>query len=64
MRSFKKVLGATLEKKNYLLTYWHTDSDEIIGTVFFHRWGSNKLAIKTFLELLELQEPWNVIRQG
>ena len=51
MRSFEKVLWATLEKKVYLLTYWHTDSGEIIGTVFFYRWGSNNLLTKTFLEL-------------
>ena len=55
---------ATLEeKKVYLLTYWHTDSAEIIGTVFFYRFGSNNLATKTFLELLEFQESWNVIVQ-
>ena len=48
------------EKK---FTYWPTDSGEIAGTVFFYRCGSNNLATKTFLELLEFQESWNVIGQ-
>ena len=34
---------------------------EIIGTVFFYRWGSNNLTTKNFLDLLEFQESWNVI---
>ena len=63
MRSFKKILWAALEKKVYLLTYQHTDSGEIIGTVFVYRWESNNLATKTFLELLEFQESWNIIGQ-
>ena len=63
MRSLEKILWATLEKKIYLLTYRHTDSGEIIGTVFVYRWESNNLATKTFLELLEFQESWNVIGQ-
>ena len=63
MRSFKKILWAALEKKVYLLTYRHTDSGEIIGTVFVYRWESNNLATKTFLELLEFQESWNIIVQ-
>ena len=63
MRSFKKILWAALEKKVYLLTYRHTDSGEIIGTVFVYRWESNNLATKTFLELLEFQESWDVIGQ-
>ena len=53
MRSLEKILWAALEKKVYLLTYRHTDSGEIIGTVFVYRWESNNLASKTFLELLE-----------
>ena len=63
MRSFKKILLAALDKKVYLLTYRHTDSGEIIETVFIYRWESNNLATKTFLELLEFQESWNVIGQ-
>ena len=50
-------------KKVYLLTYWNTESDEIIGTVFVYRWVSNNLATKNFLDLLEFQESWNVIGQ-
>ena len=71
MRSFKiqekfqkSPMSHFRGKKVYLLTYWHTDSAEIIGTVFFYRWGSNNLATKTFFELLEFQESWNVIVQG
>ena len=51
------------EKKIYLLTYQHTDSGGIKGTVFVYWWKSNNLAIKTFLELLEFQESSNVVGQ-
>ena len=61
MRSFKKILWVALEKKVDLLTYQHTDSGEIIGTVFVYRWESNNLASNTFLELLEFKESWKVI---
>ena len=35
VRSFREILWSILKNKRvYVLTYWHTDSDEILGPLF------------------------------